>query len=92
MPETPKKRLSATYEVQVRIDAEWQVAHALEDRDGAILEAIALIGEHQDQVPIRVLGELPDALTNTTRASSGATSRHRSRRRPCSTRKGARRA
>ncbi|WP_189051890.1 hypothetical protein [Aliidongia dinghuensis] len=66
MPELQKKRLSATYEVQIRVGSGWQVTHALEDREGAILEAVALIGAHNDTVPIRVLGELHDALTNTT--------------------------
>lgn len=66
MPEPHKKRLSATYEVQVRVGSEWQVTHAIEDREGAILEAIALIGEYRDEASIRVLGELHDALTNTT--------------------------
>ena len=66
MAELPKRRLSATYEIQVRLASGWQVVRAVEDRDGAILEAISLIGEHQDKVPIRVLGELHDALTNTT--------------------------
>ncbi|HEV2677734.1 MAG TPA: hypothetical protein VGV37_24600 [Aliidongia sp.] len=65
MPEPYKKRLSATFEVQVRIDAEWQVTHAVEDREGAVLEAIALIGQYRDEVPIRVVGELHDALTNS---------------------------
>ena len=66
MPEPYKKRLSATYEVQVRTGSGWQVTHALEDRDEAVLEAIALIGAHRDEAQIRVLGELHDALTNTT--------------------------
>ena len=65
MPEPHTKRLSATYEVQVRVGSEWQVTHAIEDREGAILEAIALIGD-RDEASIRVLGELHDALTNTT--------------------------
>jgi hypothetical protein len=66
MAEPHKKRLSATYEVQVRTGAAWQIILALEDRDEAVLEAIALIGKYDDRASIRVLGELHDALTNTT--------------------------
>jgi hypothetical protein len=66
MPEHHDKRLSATFEVQVRIGSDWQIIHACEDRDEAVLEAVALIGHYDDKAPIRVLGELHDTLTNTT--------------------------
>jgi hypothetical protein len=67
MAELLKKRLAATYEVQVRIGGEWRVANAIEDREEAILEAVALIGEHNGLAPVRVLGELNDSLTNSVR-------------------------
>lgn len=67
MAELLRKCLAATYEVQVRIRGEWRVANAIEDREEAILEAVALIGEHNGLAPVRVLGELNDSLTNTVR-------------------------
>jgi hypothetical protein len=67
MSELRKKRLAATYEVQVKIDGEWRIANAIEDREQAILEAVVLTGEHDGLAPVRVLGELNDRLTNTIR-------------------------
>jgi len=69
MSELRKKRLAATYEVQVKIDGKWRVANATEDREEAILEAVTLTGEHHGLAPVRVLGELNDVLTNSVRAS-----------------------
>jgi hypothetical protein len=69
MSELRKKRLAATYEVQVKIEGEWRVANAVEDREAAILEAVALTGEHDGLAPVRVLGELNDILTNSVRPS-----------------------
>jgi hypothetical protein len=69
MSELRKKRLAATYEVQVKIGGEWRVANATEDREEAILEAVALTGAHHGLAPVRVLGELNDVLTNSVRAS-----------------------
>lgn len=70
-----KARLAATYEVQVKIDREWRVANAMEDREEAILAAVTLTGEHRGLAPVRVLGELNDALTNSVRA--GVVWRHK---------------
>jgi hypothetical protein len=67
MAELRRKRLAATYEVQVKLGREWRVANAIEDREEAILEAVALIGEHNGLAPVRVLGELNDSLTNGVR-------------------------
>ena len=69
MPELRSKRLAATYEVQVKIDGEWRISNALDDREEAILEAVALTGEHGGLAPVRVMGELNDTLTNTIRPS-----------------------
>ncbi len=67
MSEIPKKRLAATYTVQVKIGGAWRVANAIDDREEAILEAVALTGEHGGLAPVRVLGELNDSLTNAIR-------------------------
>lgn len=69
MSELSKHRLAATYEVQVKIGGEWRVANAVEDREEAILEAVALTGERNGLAPVRVLGELNDSLTNSVRAT-----------------------
>lgn len=69
MSELHKHRLAATYEVQVKVSGEWRVANAVEDREEAILEAVALTGEHDGLAPVRVLGELKDHLTNSIRPS-----------------------
>jgi hypothetical protein len=69
MPELRKTRLATTYEIQVRIAGEWRVASTLEDREEAVLEAVALTGEHGGLAPVRVMGELNDPLTNTRRPS-----------------------
>jgi hypothetical protein len=68
MSELRKKRLAATYEVQVKIDGTWRIANAVDDREQAILEAVALTGEHGGLAAVRVLGELNDTLTNSIRA------------------------
>ncbi len=69
MSELPKKRLAAAYEVQVKIDGKWRVANIVADREEAVLEAVALAGEHDGARPVRVMGELNDALTRSTRPS-----------------------
>jgi hypothetical protein len=69
MSELRKNRLAATYEVQVKLAGVWKVANAVEDREEAILEAVALTGEHDGLAAVRVLGEMKDVLTNSIRAS-----------------------
>ena len=69
MSELRAKRLAATYEVQVKVEGQWRVANAVEDREEAILEAVALTGEHDGLAPVRVLGEMKDHLTNSVRPS-----------------------
>jgi len=69
MAEVRRNRLTAAYEVQVRIAGEWQIAKAVEDREEAVLEAVALTGELGGLKPVRVVGELKDSLTNSLRPS-----------------------
>lgn len=67
MSDLRSNRLAAAYEIQVKIDGSWRVANAVDDREEAILEAVALTGEHGGLAPVRVLGEMPDMLTKSMR-------------------------
>jgi hypothetical protein len=67
MSEVRSRRLAATYEIQVRKGGQWQVANALDDRETAILEAVALANAHDGQMAVRVLGEINDMLAKSVR-------------------------
>jgi hypothetical protein len=64
MSELRKGRPVEAYKIQIRLESDWRVVHMLHDREEAILEAVALTGEHGGRAPVRVLGVVTDDLSS----------------------------